>query len=272
MAVAHENARLFGSVRRQATKLARAEAGVRALNTALEQRVQERTAELEAANKELEAFSHSVAHDLRGPLRAIDDFSSLLADEYGARLDDDGHSYIQRVRFATRRMSQLIDDLLQLSRVTRVEMRHATVDLRALAQEIGSDLQQNHPGRQVEFHMPAALVTRGDAPLLQVALENLLGSAWKFTSKRPSVVIEFGVKETADKRIFFVRDNGAGFMMVEASRLFNPFMRLHRQDEFPGTGIGLAITQRIIHCHGGHIWAEGVVDQGATFYFTLPDP
>jgi signal transduction histidine kinase/DNA-binding response OmpR family regulator len=278
LAVAHENARLFRSLQRQTNTLAqevavrrRAEVQVQSLNIALEQRVRERTAELEAANKELEAFSYSVAHDLRAPLRSLDGFAALLLEEYADQLDADGHHYLRRVHTASQHMAQLIDDLLELSRLTRHQMRREAVDLSALAQAIAAELQHQHVQREARFQIAADLTARGDARLLRVAFENLLGNSWKFTGRRQCAIISFGITETAGTTAFFIRDNGAGFNMAYADKLFQPFSRLHRQDEFTGTGIGLAIAQRIIHRHGGQIWAEGIENEGATVYFTLPE-
>jgi light-regulated signal transduction histidine kinase (bacteriophytochrome) len=224
---------------------------VRALNVVLEQHVRERTAELEMANKELEAFSYSVAHDLRSPSLAIDGFATLLGEMYSDRLEARGQSYLQRVRAGTQRMGQLIDDLLQLSRVTRREMHREVVDLTAMAQEVAADLRLSHQERQVEFRVTPELTVRGDPGLLRIVLENLLGNAWKFTGKRPCAVVELGVTQVGGETTYFVRDNGAGFAMAHAHTLFQPFTRLHRKDEFSGTGIGLAIVARIIQRHGG---------------------
>jgi len=230
----------------------------------------QRTAELEAANKELEAFAYSVSHDLRAPLRAMDGFSLALLEDYTGRLDAEGQDYLRRVRAATRTMAQLIDDLLDLSRVTRAEMRRDAVDLGPLAQSIAAELQTMQPERQVEVIIADGLNTRGDPRLLRVVLENLLSNAWKFTGQQPQARIAFGLAEQNGQTAYFVRDNGAGFDMAYADKLFGVFQRLHRADEFPGTGVGLATVQRIIHRHGGRVWAEGAVGQGATFYFTLP--
>jgi light-regulated signal transduction histidine kinase (bacteriophytochrome) len=247
-----------------------AEDNILKLNTELEQRVVERTTQLELANKELEAFSYSVSHDLRTPLRAIDGFSQALLEDYSDKLDSEGQSYLQRVRAASQRMAELIDDLLDLSRVSRAEMGQETVDLSLLAQQIINDLRKADGTRTVSFTAAENLKAMGDSHLLRVALENLLGNAWKFTQKQANAEIEFGATVREDgQTAYYIRDNGAGFDMHYASKLFGAFQRLHAANDFPGTGIGLATVQRIIHRHGGTIWAEGAVDQGATFYFTL---
>jgi len=246
-----------------------AEKKIRRLNEELEQRVIERTTQLEAVNKELEAFAYSVSHDLRAPLRSMEGFSQVLLEDYADWLDTQGRDYLQRVRSASQRMGELINDLLNLSRVTRSEMRRETVDLSALAQTIAKELKQSQPEHKVEFIITPGLVVTGDAHLLRVALENLLGNAWKFTKKKPRARIEFGCAETNGQSAYFVRDNGVGFDMAYAGKLFSAFQRLHSPSEYEGTGIGLATVQRIIHRYGGNIWAESAVDQGATFYFTL---
>lgn len=235
----------------------------------LEQRILERTTELEAANKELEAFSYSVSHDLRAPLRSIGGFSQALLEDYADSLDAQGKNYLQRVRAATLRMAQLIDDLLELSRVTRGEMRREKVDLSALAKAVAADLQKAQPERQVEFHIADGLVTEADPRLLRVVLENLVENAWKFTFQNLGATIEFGAIQRDGKPVYFLRDDGVGFDMAYAHKLFGAFQRLHAPTEFPGTGIGLATVQRIVHRHGGRVWAEGEVERGATFYFTL---
>ena len=226
--------------------------------------------ELEAANRELEAFSYSVSHDLRSPLRSIDGFSQALLEDYADKLPAEGQDHLNRVRAATQRMGQLIDDLLNLSKVTRAIMKSVPVDLSELAQGIAGELQRTQPERRVNFNIAPHLKAHGDPNLLQVALENLLNNAWKFTSKQEQAQIEFGSKNENDETIYFIRDTGAGFDMTYAGKLFGAFQRLHSMSEFSGTGIGLATVQRIINRHGGRIWAEGAVDQGATFFFTLP--
>ena len=224
---------------------------------------------LEAANKELEAFSYSVSHDLRAPLRGLDGFSQILLEDYADKLDDQGKDYLRRLRGASQRMAQLIDDLLKLSHVTRAELSLEEMDLGALAQEVAEGLRGQDPERSVRFDIAPGLTARADPRLLRVALENLLGNAWKFTGRRAEAHIEFGAAEQDGKPAYFVRDNGAGFDPAYAGKLFGAFQRLHDAHEFPGTGIGLATVQRVVHKHGGRIWAEGAVDRGATFYFTL---
>jgi signal transduction histidine kinase len=240
------------------------------LNQSLEQRVIERTAELKATNQELEAFSYSVSHDLRAPLRSINGFSQILLNRYGDKLDDSGKDYLQRLCTNAQRMGELIDDLLAFSRVTRSEIHRTQVDLSAIAQEICENLHSSQPERQVEWVIAPGIVANGDASLLRIVLENLLNNAWKFTSNQPNSRIEFNTTiEDDGTRIYFIRDNGAGFDMAYVNKLFQAFQRLHSNAEFPGTGIGLAIVQRIIYRHSGHIWAEGAVSGGATFYFTV---
>ena len=251
--------------------------------TELEQRVAERTHELEqrnealrrnaaellAANQELDAFAYSVSHDLRAPLRSIDGFSQVLLEDSGAQLDEAGRGALHRVRAASQRMATLIDDLLRLARVTRAEMRTEVVDLSGMARDIAAELQRTTPARQAEFAIAPGLTARGDPRLLRVVFENLLSNSWKYTAKQPRPRIEFGSVEVDGTHAFLVRDNGAGFDMKYADKLFGVFQRLHSAAEFEGTGIGLATVRRIITRHGGRIWADGAVDRGATFYFTL---
>jgi PAS domain S-box-containing protein len=235
-----------------------------------EQGLIDRTAELEAVNRELETFSYSVSHDLRAPLRSIEGFSQALLEEYANTLDTNGQDHLQRIRGATRRMADLIDALLGLAQVTQAALSPEPVDMTAIARTIAADLQRHEPSRAVAFVIADGLGVKGDRRLLQVVLDNLLGNAWKFTAKQPQACIEVGCLMSPDGTpAFFVRDNGAGFEMAYVDKLFGAFQRLHRDGEFPGTGIGLATVQRIIHRHGGRVWAEGAVDQGATFYFTL---
>jgi signal transduction histidine kinase len=252
-------------LKRQARLLAESEQAALELAEARAELVRD----LEHKNRELESFSYAVSHDLRAPLRRIDSFSRAVMESQGERLDDTGRQFLGRVREASQHMSQLIDDVLYLSRVTRANLREQEVDLSGLVTLILSRLQESEPNRQVEIKVRPGVVVTGDGQLLRIALENLLQNAWKFSGKEPSARIEFGLTQTASEPTYFVRDNGAGFDMTYADRLFGPFQRLHQQREFPGNGIGLATVQRIVHRHGGRVWAEGLVGQGATFYFTL---
>jgi len=235
----------------------------------LEQRVEERTAQLKAANRELEAFSYSVSHDLRGPLEIIANMSYIVQAEYGGRLDVEGKDSLERIRQAAARMSQLIEDMLNLARVTKTEMHRERVDISALARQVGQELGKREPERHVELVVADGLIEDADSHLLRVVLENLLGNAWKYTSRTEAARVEFGKGRRDEKPFYYIRDNGAGFDPRGLTRLFQPFQRLHPISEFPGTGIGLATVQRIIQKHGGEVWAEGAVGQGATFYFTL---
>jgi PAS domain S-box-containing protein len=253
--------------REQARRKAERQLG--ALNAELERRVRERTDALENANAEIEAFSYSVSHDLRAPLRALDGFSLALLEDYGDRLDGEAADYLDRIRGASQRMARLIDDLLMLSRLTRRGMTWGQVDLSASARSIGAELSDDDPGRQVTLTVTPKMVVDGDAQLLDVALRNLLGNAWKFTSGTAGAQVQVGTETRGEERVFFVRDNGAGFDAQYADKLFAPFQRLHGDDEFPGTGIGLATVQRIVRRHGGRVWADGATGKGATVWFTL---
>ena len=259
----------LASTERDITARKRAVEEVHKLNAELEQRVRDRTAELEAANQELEAFSYSVSHDLRAPLRAMDGFSMALLEDCAGKLDETAQDHLRRIRAGSQRMAELIDDLLNLSQVTRTEMRRERVDLTVMAEEIGAELRRLQPDREGNLVVAPALTADADARMLRLVLNNLLDNAWKFTSRRAQACIEVGARELDGQRVFFVRDNGAGFDMAYAGRLFGAFQRLHSTQEFEGTGIGLAIVQRIIHRHGGRVWAEGAVEQGAIVYFTV---
>ncbi len=224
----------------------------------------------EASNKELEAFSYSVSHDLRTPLRSIDGFSQALLEDYQDKLDDTGKAYLERVRKATQHMGRLIDDMLKLSRVTRSEFHHETVDLSRMVRDISEKLKEEDPVRTVDVIIREGVFVSGDPTLLKIALENLVNNAWKFTGRKARPQLEFGTTVKEGKTACFIRDNGAGFDMAYVSKLFGAFQRLHTSLEFPGTGIGLATVQRVINRHGGQVWAEGEVGKGATFYFVLP--
>jgi light-regulated signal transduction histidine kinase (bacteriophytochrome) len=237
----------------------------------LEQQVRERTTQIEAANRELETFSYSVSHDLRAPLRSLDGFSRALLEDYGPDLTGTAQDYLRRIRAASQRMGQLIDDLLGLAHVSRVGLLRRPVDLSAIADSIARELRQGDPTRQAEIRIASDMRASGDARLLQIALQNLLQNAWKFTSTRPVARLECGETMKDGVRTYFVRDNGVGFDMTYAHKLFGAFQRLHTTAEFPGTGIGLATVQRIVHRHGGRVWAESQVEGGSTFYFTLAD-
>lgn len=229
--------------------------------------------EIEAHKKtlaDLEAFNYSVSHDLRAPLRPLHGFSQALLDDYGDRLDDTAKNFLERIRAAAQRMGQLIDDMLQLSRLTRAQIQWQPVKLSEMAESIVAEIRKVDPDRQVQFVCEGEQFVQGDPRFLQIVLENLLRNAWKFTGKMPQATITFSIRQQGPEALCFVRDNGAGFDATYASKLFKPFQRLHAMQEFEGTGVGLAITERIIRHHRGRIWAEGALNQGATIYFTLP--
>jgi light-regulated signal transduction histidine kinase (bacteriophytochrome) len=233
--------------------------------------VEERTAELAAANKELESFAYSVSHDLRAPLRTIDGFSQALQEDYSETLDDTALDFLRRVRSAATQMGSLIEDLLVLSRVTRAEMDRTKVDLSEIAKSVVDEMQDSESDRQVDITVAESMPVRCDKRLIKLVLQNLLDNAWKFTSKIPTPIIEFGSEEKDGETHYFVKDNGAGFDMEYSDKLFVPFQRLHSVEDFEGSGIGLATVQRVINRHGGRVWAESVIDKGSTFYFTIPD-
>ena len=242
---------------------------IRKSNDELEERVIERTARLKAANDELESFAYAVSHDLRQPLRSMDGFSRALLQEYGKGLDDVGRHYLERIADGARRMGRLIDAILSLSRIGRSELKREVIDLAALARGIAAELRHQDPERQVELVVPEVLEARGDRDMVMALLQNLLENAWKFTAGRSAASISVGAATIDGEEPFFVRDNGAGFDMKYAGKLFTPFQRLHSPDDFTGLGVGLATAQRIVHRHGGRIWAEGEVERGAVFFFTL---
>ncbi len=242
----------------------------RLVNETLERRVMERTAKLDAANEAMEAFGYSVAHDLRTPLRAMDGFATVLEEDYGSRLDETGKAALHRVRAAAQVMGKLIEDLLRLSRLSQQPMNLQALDLSELARAGADTLKASDPARQVTFEIAPRATAHADRGLLAVVLDNLLGNAWKFTRKHPAARIEFGVGRHAGEPVYFVRDDGAGFDMAHAQKLFTPFHRIHAATDFPGSGIGLSMVHRIIARHGGRVWAESAVEKGATFFFTLP--
>ena len=230
-----------------------------------------RATQLEEANKELLAFSYTVSHDLRGPLTSINGFSQALLEFYGDKLDDAGKDMLQRIYKGTKRMAQLIEDLLDLSLASHGEMIRETIDLSMLAKKVAMELQRTQPERQVEFVIMDGVFVEGDLRLMAIVIKNLLGNAWKYSARQPVAHIEFCVLQIGNgKPAYFVRDNGIGFETADAEKIFEPFQRLHDLTEFPGTGIGLATVKRVIQRHGGRVWAEGKVGEGATFYFTLP--
>ena len=248
-----------------------AETRIRALTAGLEARVKQRTAELERSNKNLQAFTYSVAHDLSTPLRGLNGFSDILLEEYGELLGETGRSYAGRIQAASERMATVIDDLLRLSQMSRADLSLVPVDLSAEVVTIAGGLRSRDPGRRVSFAIQDGVWATADRILIRAVLENLVENAWKFTARRDGATIEFATTTTDDEAMIccYVRDNGVGFDPAYADKLFQPFQRLHTAGEFPGTGIGLVSVQRIIERHGGRTWAQGAVDGGATFYFTL---
>lgn len=262
--------RLIASLNREAHERELAQRELSLHRDHLELLVDERTAALQVAYRELESFSYSVSHDLRAPLRSLDGFSQALTEDYGDRLDADGVDYLQRIRAASQRMSRLIDDMLQLARLSRREMRREHLDLSALALSVGEEIRNGEVERQVELRVAPGIEVDADPQLLRVVLQNLIGNAWKFTGKQQRATIEVGVSELDAERAYFVRDDGVGFEMEYADKLFGAFQRLHSSEDYDGTGIGLANVQRVIHRHGGRVWAESEAGHGATFFFTLP--
>jgi signal transduction histidine kinase len=236
---------------------------------AIEEQLEKRTHALELSNQELEAFSYSVSHDLRAPLRAMDGYSAALLDDYAEQLDDQGKHYLERIRIGSQNMAALIDDLLSLSQVSRHDINLEDVDLSSLMRGIANTLQASDNGRNVQVTIEDNIHALGDKKLLQIALYNLMDNAWKYTNKQPTAAIQFGVQRQDAMPVYFIKDNGVGFNIQYQDKLFEPFQRLHRHDDFPGSGIGLAIVRRVIQCHGGRIWAEAKPGEGATFYFTL---
>jgi PAS domain S-box-containing protein len=247
----------------------KAEVEILRLNENLEMMVSERTKQLLAVNKELESFSYSVSHDLRAPLRALDGFSLAVLEDYGSKLDPNGTNYLNRIREASQKMAKLIDSMLILSKVTKADLIFTDVNLTEIAKDLASDFAKHNPDRVVTWKIEPGMTARADAELMKSTLENLLGNAWKFTSKHSKAIIEMGMLHENGETVYFVKDDGAGFDMEYSSKLFGAFQRMHSTAEFEGAGIGLATVQRIISKHGGRIWAEGKPEGGATFYFTL---
>jgi len=239
------------------------------LTQQVERLLTEQTERLESINRDLEAFNYSVAHDLCAPLRRICGFTRALQEQYAGRLDLEGMDYLERIFKSSQHMNELIEALLQLSQLSYLNLKREVVDLSEIADETASELMQGDPQRRVEFVIQPRIRTFGDTNLLEIAMKNLLRNAWKFTQMREEAYIEFGARELASDKICFVRDNGIGFDMSNSEKMFHAFQRLHNSSDFPGNGIGLTTVQRIINRHGGRIWAEGEVDKGATFYFTL---
>jgi light-regulated signal transduction histidine kinase (bacteriophytochrome) len=251
------------------TERKRAEGALRRLNAKLEQRIKERTEALAAANKELEAFSYSLSHDLQEPLRAIDGFCATLSEKLGETIDEKGSHYLAQVREGRQRMAVLIEEMLKLARISQTNLHRTRVDLSAIAKEILVEFRDAEPARRAEVDIAPNIEAFADAGLLRIALQNLLGNAWKYSSRQADARIEFGVLQQAEEPVYFVRDNGVGFDMDSAGKLFAPFRRLHPRSQFPGSGIGLATVQRIVNVHKGRIWAESEPGKGARFFFTL---
>jgi PAS domain S-box-containing protein len=267
--ISDEGRPAFMVVMRDITERKRAERELKLLNEDLEQRVRDRTAQLETTNRELEAFAYSVSHDLRAPLRTINGFGAAVMEDHASTLDAQAKDYLVRIRAATERMNQLIDDLLALSRVTRLELRRQNVDLSLMARDVADEVRLANISRQVDVRIEGGMTVEGDPGLLRVLMHNLLDNAWKFTRRQAQARVDVGQQIDGAERIFFVRDNGAGFDMTYAAKLFGVFQRLHLQREFEGSGVGLATAQRIVRRHGGRIWAESVIGEGAVFRFTL---
>jgi light-regulated signal transduction histidine kinase (bacteriophytochrome) len=260
--------RLLGTVV-DITEQKRMQAESATLNENLELKVRERTASLTAVNKELETFVYSASHDLRAPIRKIAAFSQVIAQIDGDKLSPDGRRYFDRIISAATKMEQLIDDILRLARATRKPLASTECDLSAIARELAGELQAAEPSRQVDFKIAEGATAKGDEELLTIVLRNLLGNAWKFTNKHPQARIEFGMTKVEGRPVYFVKDDGAGFDMQFAHKLFGAFQRLHPDEDFAGTGVGLGIVERIIRRHSGRVWAEGQIEKGATFFFTL---
>jgi signal transduction histidine kinase len=261
---------MAGNLQSLLDQLQASNATIRSMNEELERRVRERTADLEVANRELEAFSYSVSHDLRAPLRALDGYSRLIEEEDASALSLEGRAHLERIRANAQKMERLIDDLLALARVSRQELQRVPVDLSVLAEDIRTVIAEHAPERKVDWRIEPGLTAHADPVLAKALLENLLRNAWKFSAERDDAHIELGARQEGGETVFCVRDNGAGFDPAYADKLFKPFQRLHEAKRFEGTGIGLTIVERIVHRHGGRIWAESQPGQGAAFHFTLP--
>lgn len=270
-AIAVDNAWLYETAQRELAEREASQHQLQALSAELEERVAKRTAQLERANKELEAFSYSVSHDLRAPLRSIDGFSRILLEDYQAQLDDDGRDFLNRIRQSAQQMGQLIDDLLAFSRLSRQQLNMQRIDMTKLVHQVIQELHADAEHRQIEWQVDDLPPCRADPSLVKQVLANLLANALKFTRKRDVACIHMGSERQENDLVYFIKDNGAGFDMRFANKLFGVFQRLHLAEEYEGTGVGLAIVQRVVARHGGRVWAEGEVERGASFYFTLPD-